>query len=670
MTDDELRKKRLQLLQQHARAKAQGGSSVDSAALDDFKGKFTSFFDGAMQGGTFGLLDELAGVRGAILGANEGGERGFEGTMGERYSRERDKVRELLDNSQETNPTAFGVGNFTGAMVPGAMVAPLATGGSLLSTMGRSGVMGAVEGAMHGAGNADGDPLGPAAAWGAGVGGGLGVAAPAVVHGAGAAKNAILDPAKSVMNLGNKSRANRAIANTLRASKKTPGEVAKEIAQAAADGQPEYRLMDAMGVPGQRRASGITRTGGDAAAEIAEFLEKRQLGQGERVAGFVDDAFGFRGQGSGNTLPMDPLNPPPQTSRQVLSGPQTSAAQTKTALENARSATADAAYSKARGNAAPVDVRGALGVIDDRIGGMQGSNVAGDSIDGKLASYRSRLAADPAPDGEIARELSDFDRVLGVKQSIQDDIGAAVRAGRNNEARELGKLADALDQALEASSDMYRTANDGFREASKVIGAVDEGKAMARPGARSADTVSQFQAMTPDQQSAARIGYGDDLMAKIEANTSPTSNKAKPLQSPKRDAEAAAMALDPEAYARRLSRENDMWGTQNRALGGSRTADNQMDIEGAGEMTGGLMGAARSALNLQIGDAAAQVAATIGSAAKGQNEATREAIARILMSQDPQAALAPVLAQDMKTQGSRRVIEALLRNAGRESVLN
>ena len=114
---------------------------------------------------------------------------------------------------------------------------------------------------------------------------------------------------------------------------------------------------------------------------------------------------------------------------------------------------------------------------DDRIGGMQGSRVAGDAIDSKLAGYRARLAAQPGPDG-VMRELSDFDRVLGVKQAVQDDIGAAVRAGRNNEARELGKLVKELDAALRAS----RYVSHGKRRLPrrlKVIDAVDEGAMMA-----------------------------------------------------------------------------------------------------------------------------------------------------------------------------------------------
>lgn len=650
----ELRRRQLAARQAQLRSQlpdAPGGVSTNSEAVDQFQGKLTSAFDGAMQGGTFGLGDEMAGVRGAVFGATQGPDgnlsRDYSGSMADRYTAERDKVRAQNQQSQEQNPLQFGLGQAAGAMVPAAMAAPAATGGSLLGTTMRGAGIGAVEGGLQGAGGADGAPLGQSAMRGAGIGAALGGAAPGVIKGAAAAKNAVSNPVTGVIDTmvgrANQTKANRAIMDMMRSSKKTPDELGQAVMRAAQEGQPQYRLMDAAGIPGQRQASGLARAGGDSGAEIAEYLSQRQAGQGERVAGFVDEGFGLNG---------------------------TTAAQETDRLTSARSTQANAAYDAARGNASPVDVRGALGVIDNRIGGMQGSNVAGDSIDGKLAGYRKRLAADPAPDGEISRELSDFDRVLGVKQSIQDDIGAAVRAGRNNEARELGKLAAELDGALEASSDMYRTANDGFRDASRVIGAVDQGADMSRTARRAGDTVSQFAEMTPEQQQAARVGYGDSLLSKIEANTAPTANKAKILQSPKREAEAGAMALNPEKYQRRLGRENDMWEVQNRALGGSRTADNQQDIQGAKSAASGLMGAGRSALNFQFGDTAAQVGGVLGPMARGQNDATRQLIARALMSDDPVKALAPALRQDMGSQSKRRLIEALMRNSGREAALN
>ena len=641
-----------------------GGVSTNSAAIDQFKGKMASGFDGAMQGGTFGFGDELAGVRGAVFGQNQGPDgnlsRDYSGTMGERYASERDKIREQNQQSQQQNPMQFGVGQVAGAAVPAVMTAPVATGATALGTAGRGAGLGAVEGALQGGGNANGQDTAGQMIKGGIVGAGLGVAAPLLVGAAGAAKNAVKDPVTGaidgMLNRANTGKANRSIMEMINRSKRSPDDIGGDIMRASQEGQPEYRLMDAAGQAGQRRASGVVRNGGDGAEELAQFLGDRQNAQAERVGGFVEDAFGFGGA---------PYVGKPGQSGAVLARPQSSAASAKDQLKTARGDNADEAYSAARGNSAPVDIRGALGVIDNRIGGMSGSGVVGDSIDGKLSGYRSRLAADPAPNGEISRELSDFDRVLGVKQSIQDDIGAAARAGRNNEARELGKLMAELDAALEKSSDMYRTANDGFREASRVIDSVDEGADMAKRG-RSADNVPAFQRKTPDQQSAARIGYGDNLLGRIEANTAPTANKAKALQSPKRDAEAQAMALQPDLYAGRLGRENAMWETQNRALGGSKTADNLQDIGDTGALadTGR---AIQGMLSGNFGQAASTVASRVGSMAKGENDATRQLIARALMSKDPVKALAPALRQDMKSKSARRMIEALLRQPMREA---
>lgn len=617
----------------------QGGSSTDSQAVSEFRPKAAAAFDGLVQGATFGLNDEYVGARDALFG-------GEGATFRERYATGRDAQRATNQASQENEPMAYGGGQVAGAMLPALAAAPLTSGSSVTGAAIRGGAIGAAEGGLHGLGNSNGVEPMREMGKGAAIGAGLGLAAPLAVGGAVGVARRLSDPTTGMIDAmlkrGNPNKANRAIAGAMQSSKKTPEQLAKEISQAGAAGQPEFRLMDALGTSGQRMTSGITRSGGDAGAEIAEYLASRQAGQGERVASFVDEGFGMEGN----------------TAKAKIAD-----------LMSQRGKAADDAYGAARGNAAPVDVRGVVGVIDQRIGGMQGSNVAGDSIDGKLSKYRDRLAAKPAPNGEISRELSDFDRVLGVKQSIQDDIGAAVRAGRNNEARELGKLTKELDAALEQSSTPYRAANDGFREASGVIDAVDQGGAMSKPAVRADDAIGKFGTMSPDQQGAARVGYGDQLMAKIEANTSPTSNKAKMLQSPKRDAEAAAMTLNPEQYAGRLGRENTMWQTQNRALGGSMTADNMQDVAASSQAASGLGGAAKSALNFQFGDAVSKVGAALGPIAKGQSDATRQLIAKALMSSDPEKVLAPILKKQLSGDKKKRAIEALLRNSGREPSL-
>ncbi|MDZ7906516.1 MAG: hypothetical protein U5N55_12650 [Cypionkella sp.] len=574
-----------------------------------------AFATGVADGSAFGFGDNLgavaAGVDSAIRG--NGFSDGYSGSL------QMARQEELYDNY--ANPGSRLSGNIAGATLPALASAPLAMGKTVLGTMGRGAAIGATEGAMQGAGASNGQNTTAQTIRGALIGGMIGGAAPAIVGAVGAAKRGITDLGTGIFNVANQGKANRAIARAFQGSGRTQSEIDDALNWARNNGLPEYRMMDALGVAGQRQASGIARAGGDAGAEIARFLEQRQLGQGDRIGGFVEDAFGVRG---------------------------TTAAQTTDALTAARSAAADTAYTAARGNAAPVDVTGALGVIDARSAGMQGGGIVGDGIDARLAGYRARLAGNGAGLGPdvTGAQLSDFNRVLGLKQSIQDDIGAAVRAGRDYEARELGKLVTELDAALEASSDMYRAANDGFRQASQVIGAVDEGASMAMRG-RAADTVPRFGSMTTEQQAAARVGYGDRLLERLEAVTAPTANRAGPLRSEKRVTEAAAMAIDPQTYAQRLGFENDMWATQNRVMGGSRTADNLADQSAIDGLAGGALGVARSAGNLQFGDMAARVAGMIEPLARGQTESTRSLIAKALMSNDPVAALAPALRQDM-----------------------
>lgn len=590
-----------------------------------------AFALGGGQGAMFGGADEAWAAGNAMIGGD--------------YGYELARAREGQRRAADEQPLAYYGGMIPGTANSAMMAWRLAgvnpAGQTLGGTMARGAGMGGAEGLLWGALDGEGGLAGRAknAVKTAAFGAGAGFVAPAVVAGGAKAIGAVADPILGALNIGNKGRAQRMMMDTVRRSGQSVDDVSSAVRRAAVEGQPEFRTMDALGVAGQRRASGVARAGGDGAEEIAQYLAQRQADQPARVAGFVDDAFGMNGK---------------------------TAAQTTEALTTARRNTADAAYDAARQGAGPVDVRGAIAVIDDRIGGMKGSNVSGDGIDGILARFRSRLAADPVPDGEISRELSDFNRVLGVKQDVQDAIGVAVRAGRNNEARELGKLVSELDSALEAASGGYRAANDGFREASKVINAVDDGAAMARPSARYADTTQAFKAMTPEQQAAARVGYGDKALAGIERNASPTANVAKAFNSTKAQEEAAAMALDPELFARRVARENAMWSTQNRALGGSRTADNLSDVKDLGPMKNlGL--AVRDAFTGNFGSAASNVGAAIGPVLGGQNAGTRGLLAEMLMSPNPKQALAQAIRQDLLTQSQKRAAEGLIRALGREA---
>lgn len=607
----------------------------DAVASTYQPGRLASFAAGAAQGGTFGLSDEIvAGLH--ALSPND------------TYDAALQRTRGLLDASRRDHPVAaYGGEILGGAAAGGAATAPIMSGAtSLTGAIGRGMVAGGLEGAAYGAGSSEGADRLSGAVRGGAIGAGIGAAAPVVAAGARRAVDAVSNPISSVLNIASPTRASRAIETAVKRSGKSADEVQAALARAASEGQPMYGIADELGPAGQRMLSGSARVPGAARQQIIDALTQRQAGQGGRIGGFLAES---------------------------LDATDTAAAR-RTAMETARRTTADAAYDAARTGAGPVDVRGALSVIDDRIGGMQGSGVAGDGIDGILSRFRSRLAASnpakssiPGSTGvsagggeKTAVELSDFSRVLGVKQDIDDAIGAAVRAGRNNEARELGKLKSALDSALEAASPAYRTANDDFARASREIGRIDEGMAATSNRVRAEDTVGRYSGMTTPEQAAFRSGYADPLMARIDS-AAPGVNKARPLTSDKSAAELGAMASNPDRLSRQIGRETTMFETANAAMGGSRTADNLADIADVKGISGSAL------INLLTGNwkaAATQAGDKVMSAITGRGDATRELIAKALLSNDLNSALAPALAAAKTTAERSRIVEALLRSSG------
>lgn len=606
---------------------------------------------GATQGATLGFGDEflggLAANAGLVGDALTGDWSGMIDRAGSRYEGMRDDVRGMYSDAQFSRPWTT-----TGAEVAGGMVPALTGIGAAGSgaSLGRQAAYGAATGlatgGAYGFGSAEGG-FGERAE-NAAIMGGIGLlaggAAPYAIEGVKRGANALWKPIASALNVPSDVRAGRVIETLMKRSGMSADDVDNAIAAARAEGQPDFMVVDALGPSGQRGLSGIARQPGPGREYTYDFLTRRQEGQGNRVAAVLADALDA----------------------------QDTAAAREAAMKATRGATADAAYEAARTGAGPVDVRGALSVIDERIGPMKGSGVADDGISAKLSRYRGRLAADdPAASvikgetgmagaghnsAKTAVELSDFDRVLILKQDIGDDIGAAVRAGRNNEARELMKVQKALDEALEAASPGYRAANDEFAKASKAIAQIDEGASATSGRVRSADTTKAFAAMTPEEQAAFRAGYGDRLIGRVESSA-PGVNKVRPLMSDKSAEELAAMAKDPKLLARQLMREDTMFGTNVAALGGSKTADNLADIA---DMSGMSASTIANILTGRWGAAATQLADRALSGASGMNPSTRDLVVRALLSGDPRSAIAPVARRAAAQRPYQDVIEALI----------
>jgi hypothetical protein len=339
--------------------------------------------------------------------------------------------------------------------------------------------------------------------------------------------------------------ATRQVARAIGESGRTTDQLANDVTQAAADGQNQFTLADALGKPGQDMLSTVARAPGQGGTDVAAALNNRQAGQGRRVANALAEGFGT-----------------PET-----------AAQTEARMTAARGAQADADFGAVRDDANPVNVVGTLDHLDQIIGTGPGQQLAtpNDSIETVLRGFRERLAR-VNPD--------DFSAVQRIRGDMSDAAQSAAQSGYGNRARLIRGAMSRLDAAMETASDGYQAANRTFAQASRDIEAVGQGRDAFNRG-RTEDVIPAFNALRPEGQQAFRAGYADPAIASTQGAAF-GANKARPFINDAFRDEAAAIAPGNDLMQRRLDREQTMFSTRERALGGSKTADNLANHEAMG----------------------------------------------------------------------------------------
>lgn len=456
---------------------------------------------------------------------------------------------------------------------------------------------------------------------GAAIGGGLGAVTRPLLAAVGSLSNSI----GGLMGLGNQGRAQTAIADAVSRSGRSAQDISDELARAAAAGQPEYMVADAMGNAGQRMLTGVARSPGDMRQTIAETLQARQAGQADRLVNAVSEGF---------------------------NAPQT-AAQARDAMTASRTATANANYGAARRAAGTVDPTGAIQAADNFLGtagSISRTNIADDTVEGAVRRARSFLT-----DGQNI--VNDFDTAFRAKVELDSMIENA----RPTVQRELIPIRNALDDALALASDLYAGARDTFRQQSQAINAIDQGTAASSSRVRAGDSIPEFQAMNAEQQAAFRTGYADPIIGRLEAaSTSPTTNKARQLLTTKTAQEFPAFAAPGQGpqLGERIAREQTMFETANAALGGSRTADNLSDIADVGGFDPTMIGALASG---NIKSAALQALTRSANALSGRNTQTRDLIAQALMETAPTRANAQLLQAVQRGENLSRIQQQLIR---------
>ncbi|MBY5440508.1 hypothetical protein [Rhizobium leguminosarum] len=446
----------------------------------------------------------------------------------------------------------------------------------------------------------------------AGVGGGLGLGIGAVAPAAVAGGTQLVKSAAAplIAPFAPNGYVRDALATALRRAGQTPEGITNNMRAAAADGQDMFNVADAMGYTGERLMSTSARVPHDNRQPLAEALMARQAGQGERLANNLAEGF--------DTFDT--------AGRRVAD---------RTAQ---RTAEANELYPAARANAGPVNVTPVLEEIDRTIrpGVNQMVNprdrIANDSIEGALTRVRSMLS-----DGNS--QVTDFDTLFRAKLDLDDMIQRAEGQGAGNRAHYLSRVQGLVDQALADASEGYVGARDAFSRASRRIEAVDAGSAASRISRRAQDTIPEFEAMPAGEQADFRAGYIDPLIARLEgASSSPTTNKARMLQTPKFEAELPAFAAPGRGgqLADRIAREQTMFRTANAALGNSKTADNLADAADMNQFDPAVIG--RLVRGDPIGAITTGLSKALGTLT-GQPPSVVERLSRVLMETNPDVAL-------------------------------
>lgn len=582
-----------------------------------------------LQGATFNTADEiLAGLSTPIEMARKGT---FNPAEGYRYAKaaqdlDVDKARESTGALGTGMEILGGVG--TGMGLTGA---GLSFGRSLnaasgivprsLASAGDAAAMGAVAGA--GEGNSLGE-RGSNALMGGAVGGLLGGLTPAAISLGSQALSPIASNIRARINPEGFARSQ--VARGVIESGQSPAQLARSVGDAAAEGQGMFTMADAMGPAGQRMLATTTRSPGQAATDVVNFLDNRQAGQGRRIVGALSEGF---------------------------DSPQT-AQQTAARMTTARDEAANASYGAVRRDAQPVDVSNVIARIDETLAPYGvGQNVsANDASASALANLRRRLT-----DGN--HTANDFNLLQRVRGDLSDEIQAARQAGHGNRARLLGGTLRELDTALENASGGFRQANRDFAQASRNIEAVDQGRHAAMRG-RTEDIIPEFQGLAPQGQAGYRAGYVDPLIQQAQGAAF-GANKARPLLNDAFADEARAMAPGNALMQRRIGREDAMFQTRARTTGNSKTAENMNDDAAMGvdpglivnALSGNLTGALRSALS------------AVSNGWNGNTAGVRQEVSRILLQRGGNTS--PQAIQALLDETVRRIerVAQIARNAGR-----
>lgn len=506
---------------------------------------------------TFGWADEFAAKMDELTG------RG--GTYEQNIKKERARDAQIPVSIQLP-------GEIAGAVGSAVLTAPLAAWRAIASTSAlpqwmRFAALGGVEGALAGAGNATEDNRASGAAVGAAIGAPVGAVAPSIVRGvqsvAGGIRNAVSPEAGAAADIG------RAMVR----DQSTPADLAAGMVAARADRGGVATLADVGGENVRGLTERIAQTPGAGRSQVVPALTERQTAQLGRIS---DDLAS-------------------------LTGTRQSAHQATEDVVRERAAAASPLYQRAydagdvpvwspgleRLSASPTVQNAMQGAVrvwqDNAIADGFGAMNPGAMVDrgGRLSFLNGRVPVFP--------NIQFWDYT---KRIVDDQVGAALRAGEDQKARTLTRLSQTLRNELDQIVPEYRAARDAWAGPSAYLNAIEEGRSVLSRSMSSDEFAASFRRLSPSEQEGYRIGAVSSIVSKMGNDPAKLADLTKYLRAPEVREKIAAMMPTPEAaqaWQRRLNFEVRSSELTARTLGNSATARRLAEANDAKGIVGDLV---------------------------------------------------------------------------------
>lgn len=446
------------------------------------------------------------------------------------------------------------------------------------------------------------------------------------------------------------------LAARMAADKIAPDQIASKLDDAAAQGQQDYRMVDAAGKNTQRLGAIAAKTPGEFRNEAANTMAARQLDQGNRISGYVDDAFGPGGK----------------------------VYQTEQSLLASRKATAGPLYEKAYEAATPqgqafTDMLGKQSVRDAaaaarRLAAEKQMPITDlfvevpnpNATTRQVASNILDASGKPVTRTEAVDEMIEVPTMRGwdfIKKELDAKVNQLFAAGDTTTATAVKETRNQLRQMLSDTNPDYAKALQSYADDSSSLEAIEAGRQLI--SARNADEAKDMLTrVAPGDKDLAKMGAAREVGVRLE-NMGAGRDKTQLFNTPAMQGKVDAIVDDPvvrQVLADRLAREGDMVRSSRTMLQGSNTFENFADDAVLGNEGGALAALLTGQPLRALGLAAGTAMGKIGQRASGLSDAGAKVVGDYLMSSDPEKvrSLADMYRRALEAEAAPSVVPSIV----------